>query len=89
MDLGLFTSTMICLYSGRTMFFSVSSTSREKFISYMVMSDSVGCYREAEIKTVTSLLLTNNVSIMLPAVVCKNESALVPLAEDARFPSRL
>ncbi|TNN68367.1 hypothetical protein EYF80_021420 [Liparis tanakae] len=33
------TSTMICLYSGRTMFFSVSSTSREKFISYMVMSD--------------------------------------------------
>lgn len=37
------TSTMSCLYSGRTRFFRVSSTSSEKFISYMVMSDSVGC----------------------------------------------
>lgn len=41
-----FTSTIICRYSGRSMFFSVSSTSREKFISYMVMSDSVGCCTE-------------------------------------------
>lgn len=41
---------MICLYSGRTMFLSVSSTSREKFISYMVMSDRVGCCRAEEEK---------------------------------------
>lgn len=37
------TSTMICLYFGWSMFPNISSTRREKFISYMVISDKVGC----------------------------------------------
>jgi len=42
------TSTIICLYSAKTMFFNVSSTNREKFISYMVISDRVGCCKRVK-----------------------------------------
>ena len=34
---------MICLYAGSTILLSICSTSREKFNSYCVISDNVGC----------------------------------------------